>query len=102
MSKSANMTATDIISLIRKQAYLCALSGRSLSPETASMDHIEPLARGGEHSLQNVWIVDQHVNAAKGTMTVDEFVAMCREVVAHQDAVDAEARGESAMVPSQA
>ena len=30
----------------------------------------------------NVWILSQHVNAAKSTMTLDEFIALCREVTA--------------------
>lgn len=69
---------------VKEQEFRCAISGRELTPETASLDHIVPLARGGEHSLANVWIVDHQVNIAKSTMTLDEFVSLCRQVTEHQ------------------
>jgi hypothetical protein len=43
-----------------------------------------PVARGGKHCIDNVWVVDAQINAAKGTMTVEEFLAVCRDVVDHQ------------------
>lgn len=30
-----------------------------------------------------VWLVHQRINTAKGTLTTEEFVEMCREVVEH-------------------
>jgi 5-methylcytosine-specific restriction endonuclease McrA len=73
-----------IMGMIETQGFRCALSGRQLTPETASLDHIVPLSRGGTHDRSNLWVVDQHVNTAKGTLTVDEFVAMCRDVARRQ------------------
>jgi 5-methylcytosine-specific restriction endonuclease McrA len=66
--------------LIERQNFCCAMSGRALTPETASLDHIVPLSRNGSHELANLCVVDQQVNAAKGTMTVEEFVSLCRDV----------------------
>jgi len=83
MARPTTVTARQILGLVEKQDYRCAISGRVLTPETASIDHIVPLGRGGEHTLANLWIVDYQVNAAKGTMTTEEFVAMCREVAEH-------------------
>jgi hypothetical protein len=34
--------------------------------------------------MENIWIVHADANRAKGTMTVEEFVALCKEVVIHQ------------------
>lgn len=84
MAKPMTVTAKQILRLVEKQGYRCAISGRVLTPETASIDHIVPLGRGGEHALANLWIVDHQVNAAKGTMTTEEFVALCREVAQHR------------------
>lgn len=84
MPTPATVTAKMIMELIERQQFRCALSGRLLTPETASLDHMVPLSRGGMHDLSNLWIVDHQVNAAKGALTVDEFVAICREVAAHQ------------------
>lgn len=81
----ATVTARQLQQLLEKQEYRCAISGRQLSPETASLDHIVPLSRGGAHDVSNLWIVDHQVNLAKATLTHDEFLALCREVVRHQD-----------------
>jgi len=84
MEKPKTVASKMIWDLIQRQQFRCALSGRKLTPETASLDHVVPLSRGGRHDPSNIWVVDQHVNAAKGTLTVEEFVSMCREIVAFQ------------------
>lgn len=84
MPRPATVTASEILALVEKQDYRCALSGRALTPQTASLDHIQPLSRGGTHAIENLWVVDLHANAAKGTLTVDEFVALCIDVVRHR------------------
>ena len=78
-----NITATQIWGLLEGQAFKCAMSGLPLEPETTSLDHKIPLARGGTHDIGNVWLVHQRINTAKGTLTTEEFVEMCREVVEH-------------------
>jgi len=80
-TEKQNITATEVVELVQRQGYLCAISGRKLTPETASLDHIIPFSRGGEHSIRNVWVVDHQVNIAKGTMSLEEFLAMCEDVV---------------------
>lgn len=72
--------AAEIFSLLEEQEYRCALSGRKLTPETASLDHILPLAKNGQHDISNIWIVDHQINAAKGTLTAEEFIQLCQEV----------------------
>jgi hypothetical protein len=76
-----------LLGLIENQGYRCAMTGRQLTPETASLDHKVPLSRGGVHAIENIWIVHDDVNRAKGTMTAEEFVALCREVVSYQEGV---------------
>lgn len=89
MDKLATVTAKMIMRLIEQQGYRCAISGRELTPKTTSLDHIHPLSRGGAHGIANVWVVDHQVNSAKGTLTFQEFVAMCRDVVQYQDKSEA-------------
>jgi len=74
-----------LLAMIEGQGYRCALTGRQLTPETASLDHKVPLGRGGVHAIENIWIVHEDANRAKGTMTAEEFVALCREVVSYQE-----------------
>ena len=78
--KNERITQTNVMDLLEEQEYRCALTCNELTPETASIDHKVPLARGGEHTIRNAQIVDWRVNRAKGTMTNNEFIAMCAEV----------------------
>lgn len=75
----------DLLNLVESQHYRCAMTGRILEPNTASVDHIYPVSRGGSFGIENLQIVHAQVNTAKGTMTTQEFVAVCREVVAWVD-----------------
>jgi len=72
-----------ILQLLLRQQYRCALTARALTPETASLDHIVPVCRGGEHRIENTQVLERSVNRAKGTLTNDEFIALCGEVWRH-------------------
>jgi len=78
-------TSRQLRKLIDKQGYRCALTGRELTPETAFVDHVTPVSGGGSNAIENLQVVHADVNEAKGTMTQDGFIAMCREVVAWAD-----------------
>ena len=69
--------------LLEWQRYRCALTGGKLSPETASIDHIKPIAIGGGHVMENLQIVHRKVNHMKGRLTEDEFRLWCGRVVRH-------------------
>lgn len=75
----------EVLKLLKRQKYRCALTGEKLAPDTASLDHIIPVSRGGKSYLGNAQVLDATVNRAKHTMTNDEFIAMCRQVVRHAD-----------------
>lgn len=77
----SKITAKQLMALVHRQGYRCALTGRHLTPDTASVDHIIPLSEGGDHAVHNLQVVHKHLNNAKGTMSQHEFIAMCREVV---------------------
>ena len=75
------ISAPGVLELLKRQQYLCALSGRPLTPESAALDHIVPVRVGGQHIIENAQILDKDVNRAKNALTNAEFLAMCREVV---------------------
>lgn len=79
------VNTSNILRLLEHQQYCCALTGRRLTPETASLDHIVPVRCGGEHVIENTQVLHKDVNRAKTTMTREEFIQLCREVVAHVD-----------------
>jgi len=51
----------------------------------ASLDHINPRSLGGSDDATNIQIVLACINKAKGTMSQDQFVAMCHAVSRHLD-----------------
>ncbi len=66
--------------------FPCALTGRPIDfnkPETYEYDHIQPLSRGGDNTLSNLQILCPEANQAKGRLTDQEFIELCKEVVIH-------------------
>jgi 5-methylcytosine-specific restriction endonuclease McrA len=79
----SNITAIILAWEQNRQGFRCNLTGVPLTPDTASIDHIIPLSKGGSHTKANAQIILNSVNQAKGSMTQSEFVDMCRLVVEH-------------------
>jgi 5-methylcytosine-specific restriction endonuclease McrA len=75
----------DLLGKLKQQGYRCAYSGDQLTPENLSADHVIPVQRGGSHELSNIRLVTREINRAKATFTLDEFVALCKKVVAHAE-----------------
>ena len=86
---SGAVTAANILRLLECQNYRCALTGRRLTPEVASLDHVVPVRDGGEHRIENSQVLHKDVNRAKSTMTSEQFIQLCREVVRHAARKDA-------------
>jgi hypothetical protein len=80
VAKRANRT--EIAKLVESQEYRCALSGMELDPATAQLDHKYPVTLGGDHSIGNLQVVNKEINRAKGAMTNEDFIGMCRRVTA--------------------
>jgi hypothetical protein len=74
-------TTAEIASIWRKQMGRCALTGVRLD-RTAQLDHILPKARGGDDTAENLQWLAADVNLAKKEKTDEEFIEMCRSVMA--------------------
>ena len=64
----------------------CYLSGRDIDLDNASsfhFDHIVPKSKGGTHDLDNLGLCVPEANVAKGELSVDEFIALCKDVLEH-------------------
>lgn len=84
-AEAQSISFRSVQQLLRRQQYRCALSGRELTPTTAALDHIVAISRGGGHSIENAQVLHRDVNRAKNVMGNEEFVALCRDVVAWAD-----------------
>lgn len=78
-----NLNARNILRLLDHQNRRCALTGQKLTPGTAALDHIVPVCHDGEHCIENAQVLHKDVNRAKGTLTNEQFIQLCREVVAY-------------------
>lgn len=75
------VSVENVLRLLAAQQYRCALTGRRLEPQAAALDHVVPIRFGGEHLIENAQVLHKDVNRAKGSLTNEEFIGMCREVV---------------------
>jgi hypothetical protein len=74
--------------LVVAQHARCAITGFPLNPKEVNADHIIPLSReelNPSARRDNIWLVHKKINAMKGTMTYDEFVAACQSVLEHHE-----------------
>lgn len=76
----ANATASGLKQVLEQQEYRCALSGRPLTPEDAELDHKIAISNGGTNLIDNLQWLNSQVNRAKGTMSQENFILMCRRV----------------------
>lgn len=83
--KHERVTSRAIAKLAEAQGYRCALTGWELTPELASLDHKQPVSRCGKHVMSNLQVIHREINRAKGNMTTEEFVEMCRTVMQHHE-----------------
>lgn len=72
--------AEQLMELLKQQSFRCALSGVEISPDTARLDHIMPVSQGGTDEIDNLQWLHVDANTAKGTMSQEQFILMCRRV----------------------
>lgn len=78
-----NIQAYQLFGILKRQKRLCALTGRRLTAENFSVDHIVPIKNGGKGSLDNIRFVVNDANRARGTLTDAELVSLCKDIMTH-------------------
>jgi 5-methylcytosine-specific restriction endonuclease McrA len=62
----------------------CYLTGRPIDlsdGRSYHLDHIIPISKGGDNSLDNCEIACKEANQAKHNLSKDEFIKLCEEVI---------------------
>lgn len=84
-----SLTRDDLLDLLEKQNYKCALSGVELTCllekgkrfwTNASVDRIKA---GGPYTKDNVQLVCRGLNSWRSSIPVEEFIWWCEQVVNH-------------------
>ena len=84
---SSPYTCKDVINKIGPKP-VCYLTGRKINlndSKSYSLDHVTPTAKGGSNDLYNLQITCMEANHAKGSNTLEEFYALCEEVLRWRD-----------------
>lgn len=59
--------------IVRRDGLICYLCGKVLKITKVTLDHILPLARGGQHKPENVKIACKSCNSSKNSKTLTEY-----------------------------
>lgn len=78
-----SFTVDDVINKFgeKPKCYLTGVEIDIYQTTTYHFDHIVPVSKGGDNSINNLGICTKMANMAKTNMTYDEFVELCKKVV---------------------
>ncbi|EGT3606903.1 HNH endonuclease [Clostridium perfringens] len=62
------------ISTVKQKSNTCCYCGKKLTFEERTVDHIQPINRGGETVLENLVVCCEGCNTEKGDMTLQEYI----------------------------
>lgn len=82
--KKSLITASNLWHIAKKQNCRCALTGRRLTNENISPDHIICLSHGGKTEVNNIRLVTKESNVARNCLSDTEFIQLCMDVVEYR------------------
>jgi 5-methylcytosine-specific restriction endonuclease McrA len=77
------ITASDLWKLAKKQKMRCALTGRKLTKDNISLDHIKHKSKGGADDISNIRFTTYEANCARQCLTDRELVELCKDILSH-------------------
>lgn len=82
---NAPFTVDDVLVKIGENP-ICYLTGLPIDltkSSTYQLDHIIPVSRGGQSTLDNLGICTKRANQSKDNMTPEEFIDLCKLILTH-------------------
>ena len=84
--KKTDITAQNLVELLKRQKGKCASSGAILTCEKVKGKYvktnasIDRIIAGGEYNIENVQLVCRALNSFRHDLTVKEFIQWCKKV----------------------
>ena len=75
------VNAFDLWKIAKRQRLICPMTGRKLTNDTLSIDHVKTKSKGGLTTVENLRLVHVHVNYAKHSLLDEEFLSLCEDVI---------------------
>lgn len=63
----------------------CYLTGRKLDlrKDAYELDHIIPISKGGDCTLENLGVTCEEANQSKHDMLLEDYLQLCKDVLEH-------------------
>lgn len=76
-------TTTEILNKVgvSPKCYLTGDSIDLLNYKSYQFDHVIPVSKGGQNSLENLNIATRNANMAKSDMTIEELLELCEKIL---------------------
>lgn len=73
-SNGLDGTVTPIVIWLFQESRICRYCGKDTPLKERTIDHMQPLSRGGCHSVMNLALACKECNQRKGNKTLIEFI----------------------------
>ena len=83
--RTYTITVEDVLNKIGNKP-ICYLTGREIDIYKTSdyhLDHVHPVKKGGDNSLNNLEIACKDANLAKRDLLLEDFIQLCHDVLVH-------------------
>lgn len=80
----SNVTLEEVNKLIEKSGNICSWCGKDIPKGQMHLDHVYPLSKGGEHTIQNLVVSCASCNHRKSDKDPSEFIEILIQEVLQQ------------------
>lgn len=80
----SNVTLEEVNKLIEKSGNICSWCGKDIPKGQMHLDHVYPLSKGGEHTIQNLVVSCASCNHRKSDKDPSEFIEILIQEILQQ------------------
>lgn len=71
IKKAATIGKVDYFEILKRDGYICHICGKPVDKNDVHFDHVIPLSKGGNHSMDNIKVSHSHCNLVKSNKILD-------------------------------